>query len=354
MEIENLEVKEIDLNSQQPGNNGTNNPPNPPDPNKGPEAQTFDENKWITENFGEGITKDVLKERLSAPKVDLDPETLSIAENLKKEPNTKALLNYIAGGGRDIPFFHDLINTDVAALSSFDKVLKQAILTNKDKSLTPQVIESALRSKYNMLENPRESALGREYNDVEKNEGLFKLSQDATAAEEFIVKLQNEARLSEPQKQELKTAETESARLKTWEPEFSKGMGKISIPNKVTVGDLTIDQPFDYELSPEEQQQYSQLFKQTVTNYKGVELNEKNLTALRNYTNQMFAGALMNKLTAMAFSDGAKAGAKALAAKHGGIELGKDFDKKPDGNVQNKVVVQDISVGNGGNNKSNW
>lgn len=353
--IENLTIAEIDLNNPNQGNNQQNPEPIDPTKQKGPEGPTaFDESNWLKENFGEGITKDVIKERLNNQSAPVDPELLTIAENIKKEPNVKALVNYIAGGGRDIPFFHDLINTDVAAMSSFDKVLKQAILNNKDKSLTPQVIESALRSKYNMLEDPRNSGLGREYSDIEKNEGLFRLSQDATAAEEFIVNLQNSAKLTAPEQKQQQMAVTETERIKLWEPEFGKGMGKITVPNKVTIGDVTLEEAFEYELSAEEQQQYNDLFKQNVKSYQGLELNEKNLATLRGFTNKIFAGALMEKITSLAYSRGAVSGAKALAAKYGGIDLGKENSNQPDKGGEKQVVIQDVNTGNGGNSQNYW
>lgn len=322
----------------------------------GAENPAFDEATYLKTTFGEDfVSKDAILERLKAPKVEYDPELLSIAEKIKKEPNVKALVDYVSNGGRDIPFFHDLINTDVTQLDSFSKVLKQAILTNKDPQQTPKSIEIALRKKYNMLENPRESSLQRDYFDDEKNEGQFALSKDAVAAEQFITELQTKARLSEPEKQQLQTEQSEQVRLQQWEPEFAKPMETIKIPNKVTVGDVTFEEEFSYELSPEEQELYNKQFRQTVANFKGAANSEQNVKILRDFTNKIIAGSLNSKITALAFQRGASSMAKQLAAKYSGIKLGPDESNNGGGaGDDKKVIVRSLNDNNGGDNTNLW
>src|SRR3990167_490912 len=206
--------------------------PAPPDPAK--VTPSFNENDWLKEKFGDGITIDILKEaKEKASKIpDYEKKVAELESKLKEDPfpdeYAKKEAEFVKKGG-DRRIFREVNEIDLDKMTAEDAVRKKIKLENPD--LSEKDIARLLKKDYMIAPEYDEAITKNEDPDlVEKIEDArLKLKIDGKDAKKILgeykvknsappVNKEQEALLKQKEDAERNTA----TMLKTWEDSLSK------------------------------------------------------------------------------------------------------------------------------------
>lgn len=155
------------------------------------QAAAFDENKYLTENFGT-TDKTVIKDRYSKfeqTQKDLEEAALKLAQPKYKSKLTGALDDILAKTGGDIKNQRefvkntlDLLTTDESALDAISLV--KFNLKMNYPTLTPEQVDAHIAQAYMQ---------GDEFTEEQQNAGMVRLTQDSAVAKNALSEIKAKA-----------------------------------------------------------------------------------------------------------------------------------------------------------------
>lgn len=292
---------------------------------KGTESQ-FDEGKFLTEKFGVSNADEIKQALVLGKNYKTLESHIGIAEKIAKNPNLKSFVDYVDGGGRDVPFIWNLVNTKVDDLSNFDALVLKDLFENKDPETTREIIETVLKDKYKMDSEDLK----------DKDASKYMLGKDGAVAKEFLKDQQAKYTLKDPEKEKIANQQSENERIQSWQPAI-KGHEGIGLKQQLKSGD--IDFPVDFKWTPDEKANtlYQQILSQTIKDV-GLPYSDKNLAIVQQLSNSIFVAQYLPQIIQAAMSQTLTAAHKKFAEKYNGIQPENGTEIIP-GNGQGEEIT---------------
>lgn len=295
---------------------------------KGDGKSAFDEAKYLTEKFGSANPDEINQALVLGKNYKQFESHIATAQKIAKNPNLAAFVDYVDGGGQDVPFIWNLVNTKVEELSNFDAIVLRELFENKDPETTKEIIEAVNRDKYLMDSTE----------DKDKDKSKYMLGKEGAAAKEFLKSQQSKYTLTDPQTKAAEQQQSELQRVKSWEPHI-KGHDGISLKQQLKSSD--IDLPVDFKWTPDEKANalYQQILTQTIKDV-GLPYNNQNLETVRRLSNSIFVEHYLPQILSAAMSQTLTSAHKVFAAKYNGIPPEEQQQQIPGNGQGEDITVQ--------------